>query len=66
MGYANEYHVIIGASFQFITAAAYVGFAVSLYPIVRKHNEGLAIEFVGFRFIAGAFNILGVIGILLQ
>ena len=62
---ANENRVIAGALFQLIMAAAYVGFAISLYPILRKYNEGLAIGFVGFRFIAGALNILGVISILL-
>ena len=46
-------------------SAAYVGFAISLYPILRKYNEGLAIGFVGYRFVAGAFNILGVVSILL-
>jgi hypothetical protein len=64
-GSASEYHVILGAFFQLIMTAAYVGFAVSLYPVLRKHDEGLAVGFVGFRFIAGVFNILGVISILL-
>jgi len=64
-GTANENRVITGALFQFIMAVAYVGFAISLYPILRKYNESLAIGFVGFRFIAGAFNILGVVCILL-
>lgn len=62
---ANENQVITAALFQFVMAAAYVGFAVVLYPIVRKYHEGLAIGFVGFRFVAGVFNIIGVISILL-
>ena len=62
---ANANQVIIGAFFQFTMAAAYVGFAISLYPILKKYNESLAIGFVGFRFIAGVFNIIGVISILL-
>ena len=53
---ANANQVIIRAIFQFTMAAAYVGFAISLYPILRKYNESLAIGFVGFRFIAGVFN----------
>ncbi len=64
-GSVNENQVITGALFQFIMAAAYVGYAIILYPILRKYNEGLAIGFVGFRFIAGVFNIIGVISILL-
>jgi len=62
---ANANQVIIGAIFQFIMTAAYVGIAISLYPILRKYNESLALGFVGFRFIAGVFNIIGVISILL-
>lgn len=64
-GSANENQVITAALFQFVMAAAYVGFAVVLYPILRKYHEGLAIGFVGFRFVAGVFNIIGVISILL-
>lgn len=62
---ANENQVIIGAFFQFIMVAAYVGIAISLYPILRKYNEGLALGFVGFRIIAGVFIIIGVISLLL-
>ncbi|QVK20396.1 DUF4386 domain-containing protein [Mycoplasmatota bacterium] len=62
---ANANQVIIASIFQFIMAVAYVGFAFLMYPILRKFNKGLAIGFIGFRFIAGVFNIIGVIAILL-
>lgn len=62
---ANENRVIVAAIFQFIMAAAYVGFAILLYPIVREHNQSLAVGFLGFRLIAGVFNIVGVVSILL-
>jgi hypothetical protein len=42
-GSPDENRVMTGALFQFIMAAAYVGFAVSLYPILRKYDEGLDI-----------------------
>lgn len=61
----NSRKVLAAAFFQFVMAAAYLGFAMSLYPILRKHNEGIAFGFVGFRFMAGVFNVVGVIGILL-
>ncbi|XMB85362.1 DUF4386 domain-containing protein [Mycoplasmatota bacterium WC44] len=62
---SNANQVIIGSIFQFIMAAAYVGFAILIYPILRKYNESLALGFIGFRFIAAVFNIIGVIIILL-
>ncbi len=62
---ANENQVIIGAFFQFIMAAVYVGIAITLYPILRKYNEGLALGYVGFRIIAGVFLIIGVISLVL-
>jgi len=61
----NANQVLKGAFFQFIMAVAYIGFAILLYPILRRYNESLAIGFVGFRFIAGVFNIIGVTSILL-
>lgn len=48
---ANENQIIIGALLQFIAAATSAGIAISLYPILRKYNEGLALGSVGFRLI---------------
>jgi len=62
---ANENRVILGALFVFILAAASAGIAISLYPILRRYNEGLALGSVGFRLIEGVFDIVGVISLLL-
>jgi len=58
---ANQNQVLIGAFFQFMLVPLYIGFALILYPIIRKYNEGLAIGFVSFRIIAGIFQLIGVI-----
>ena len=58
---ANELQVLTGAFFQFIMIPAYIGFALSLYPILREYNESLAVGFVGFRIMAGTFHLIGVI-----
>ena len=60
---ANKGQVLRGALFQFLVAPAYVGAALSLYPVLRRYSESLSLGFVGFRIIAGAFHIIG--GILL-
>ncbi len=62
---ANGNQVTIGALLAFIAAAASASIAISLYPILRKYNEGLALGAVGFRLIEGVFYIVGVMCLLL-
>ena len=61
----NEGQVLLGALFLFIGAAAAAGIAIALYPVLRKHNEGLALGSVGFRLIEGALY-LGIVVCLLM
>lgn len=62
---ANEAQVLIAALFQLIMTMAYVGFAITLYPILRKYNESLSIGFLSFRIIAAVLNSIGFICLLL-
>lgn len=62
---ANANQVLSGALFQFIMTIAYVGFATTLYPILRKFKESLALGFLSFRIIAAVLNIIGFISVLL-
>jgi hypothetical protein len=62
---ANGNQVTIGALLAFIAAAASASIAISLYPILRKYREGLALGAVGFRLIEAVFYIVAVIGLLL-
>jgi len=62
---ANGNQVIIGALLAFIAALASASIAISLYPILKKYNEGLALGAVGFRLIEAVFYIAGVMGLLL-
>lgn len=50
-----------GAFFQFLMMAAYVGMAITLYPLLQKHNASLALGYVGFRLVAAACIVIGVI-----
>ena len=56
---ANTNQVLFGALFQFIMSIAYVGFAITLYPILNKFNERLSLGFLIFRIIAAILNIIG-------
>ena len=62
---ANENQVLIGAFFLFIMAAAGASIAIPMYPILRKHNIGIALGSVVFRIIEGGLFMVGVIFLLL-
>ncbi len=62
---AHATQVRLNALFQFIMAIAYLGFALTLYPLLKKYNEKLALGFLSFRIIAVVFILVGVIFLLL-
>jgi len=62
---ANENRVLLGVLLELITAGAVVGTAVMLFPVFKKHNEGLALGYVGGRSVEGVIIIVGAIGALL-
>ena len=51
---ANTTQVIIGVLLLLIDSVAVVGIAVMMFPILKKHNEALALGYVGFRVIEAA------------
>ncbi len=55
---ADEGQVLLGAFFQFIGAVACAAIAIALYPVLRRHNEGLALGSVGFRTIEATLHVL--------
>ena len=61
---ANGTQIMIGALFTLISAVVSGSIAISLYPILRKYNESLALGAVGFRLIEPVFYIVGVMSIL--
>jgi hypothetical protein len=61
---ANENQVIIGCLLVLLSAFACAGIAIGLYPVLRKHNESLALGSVGFRVMEGMLYIVAVVGVL--
>ena len=61
---ANENQVIIGALFGLIMAVACANIAIWLYPVLKKHNEALALGAVGFRIIEAVLFFVAAIGLL--
>ena len=60
----NEKQVIIGAIFYIIMAVAVASIAIVIYPILKKHNEALALGYVGARIAEGLLFIVNIITIL--
>jgi hypothetical protein len=61
---AHANQVTAGALLEFIAAAASVGIAISLYPVLRKWSAGLALGSVVFRTMEALMYTVGVVGLL--
>lgn len=61
----NQDQVALGVLFRFIGAFASAAIAISLYPVLRRYRQGLALGSVGFRVIEATFYLLGAVSVLL-
>ena len=61
---ANEVQMLIGGLFEFTMAVLTVGISIYLYPILKKHNEVLALGHVVFRTIEVVILTVGAISLL--
>jgi hypothetical protein len=59
---AHQDRILAGGFFQIVAAFASAGIAVSLYPVVRRHSEALALGSVGFRLLEGGLYLVAAIG----
>ena len=62
-GSANDTRVFWGAFFEVIVVIAVIGTAVTLFPIVKKQNEGIALGYVAGRIVESLVILLGAIGL---
>ena len=60
----NENKVLIGMLLALTNSAAIVCIPVVLFPILKKHNEALAVGYLGARILECATFIVGVISLL--
>ncbi|HTE31312.1 MAG TPA: DUF4386 domain-containing protein [Chryseolinea sp.] len=61
---ANETQVLWGAFFEIVLAFAVIGTSITLFPILRKYNESMAIGTVCFRLFEAVIILVGVISLL--
>ena len=63
--FASQDRVTVGAFFWILAGMTSAGIALTLYPVLRQHGEGLAIGSVGFRIIEGTLYVVGAVAALL-
>ena len=51
----NETQVIIGVLLELINGIAVVGIGVLMFPVLKQHNENIALGYLGFRIIESVF-----------
>jgi hypothetical protein len=64
LGVGNEHSVVWGCLLDFVNALAGVGSAVAIFPVIRRHNESLALGFVTTRLVEAAVIMIGVVSLL--
>jgi len=64
LGSGPDTSVILGCILEMIVALAGIGTAVTLFPVVKRQNEGLAIGFVGSRILEAATIYFGIVSLL--
>lgn len=56
--------VLAGAFLEIVLAISVVGTATTLYPIARRHGEGMAVAYVVGRLLEAALIVVGIISLL--
>jgi hypothetical protein len=60
----NSTGVLWGAFLEVIVALAGIGTAITLFPVVKRQNEGMALGFVAVRTLEAAMIFVGVLSLL--
>ena len=64
LGSGGHTAVLVGGFLEVIVALAGIGTAVTLYPILKRQHEGLALGFVTSRLLEGSMIFAGVVSLL--
>src|SRR5215470_4077076 len=64
VGSSPDASVLLGAFFELIVAFAVVGTAVTLFPVVRRQNEAVAMGYIGLRTLEAGIIAIGVVSLL--
>ncbi|TFV52846.1 DUF4386 domain-containing protein [Blastococcus sp. TF02A-35] len=64
LGAGESTGVLVGGLLEVVLAASCIGTAVTLYPVVRQHGEGMALGYVCGRLLEAAVIVVGVVATL--
>ena len=64
LGSGSHTGVLVGGFLEVIMALACIGTAVTLYPVVKRQNEGVALGFVAARVLEAVMIFTGVVSLL--
>lgn len=60
----DDARVLLGAFFEVVLAIAVIGTAVTLFPIVKRQHEGVALGYVAGRVVEAVVIVVGIISLL--
>jgi Domain of unknown function (DUF4386) len=64
MASGGGFRVLLGAFCEVILAIAVIGTAVTLFPVVKRQNEGIALGYVAGRLVEAVVIVTGIISLL--
>ena len=63
-GSGGDLRVSVGALFEILTLVSGIGMAVTLYPVLRRQSEGLALGYVTVRVVESCLIAVGIVSLL--
>ncbi|WP_240509130.1 DUF4386 domain-containing protein [Streptomyces agglomeratus] len=64
VGPGADSRVFLGALFELVLAIAAIGTGVTLFPVIRRQNEGAALGYVCGRLLEAAVIVVGIVSVL--
>jgi hypothetical protein len=64
VGSGGDGRVYLGALFEILTLIGGIGFAVTLYPVLRRQSESLALGYVTVRVVESCLIAVGIVSLL--
>ncbi|RBY94478.1 DUF4386 domain-containing protein [Blastococcus sp. TBT05-19] len=64
LGAGESTGVLVGGLLEIVLAASCIGTAVTLYPVIRQHGEGMALGYVCGRLLEAAVIVVGIVATL--